>query len=603
MKTNGVEEQDKKAAGKSAPARRFRWVLIFVVVAVGIGVFVFLRSMPGSSAGSNPKAGTFVVRRGDLTIRVTEGGDIKALNSEDIKSEVEGRTTIISIVDEGTYITPEDVNNGKVLVELDSSDIEQKLTQQEITFLTAQASLTEAKESLDIQKKQNDSDIQAGRMKARFALMDFKKYLGSTIAEKITDDANCAQSFKDIDIVSFLEHPELGGEALQELRKLTDDITLAESKFEQASTTLMWTERLHAKDYVAQTKLREDQLEVQSRKIQMVRAKTALKLLELYEFPKETEKLFSDYQEARRELERIEARARSKLAQAEAKLGSGEAKYLLQKERLAKLRRQLEACVIRAPSPGQVVYSSSMLNEWQRQRRLIEVGAEVRQRQKIISIPDTSEMKVEIKVHETWVDKVRPGQEARITIAAFPDEQFTGRVLKKAPLADPQNWLNPDLKVYVTDVSIDGTHDFIKTGMSAKVEVIIDELHNVLSVPIQSITTRDGVKVCYCLTDSGPERRVVETGAFNDDFVEVKSGLAEAEVVLLNPPRLIKPASVAELKQRQKPSQNKIDKGRSKEAKAPPGSGQSIKSGSKGHGAEGRRPPPQRHRGGEGRGR
>ena len=168
---------------------------------------------------------------------------------------------------------------------------------------------------------------------------------------------------------------------------------------------------------------------------------------------------------------------------------------------------------------------------------MIEVGAEVRERQKIISIPDTSEMKVEIKIHETWVDKVQPGQKAEITVSAFPDDTFTGEVLKKAPLADQEDWFNPDLKVYATDVSIDGTHDFIKTGMSAKVEVIIDQMKDVLSVPIQTVITSEGIKVCYVMTNSGTQKREVETGAFNNSFVEIKNGLVEGEKVLLNPPR------------------------------------------------------------------
>ncbi len=86
-------------------------------------------------------------------------------------------------------------------------------------------------------------------------------------------------------------------------------------------------------------------------------------------------------------------------------------------------------------------------------------------------------------------------------------------------------------------MSIDGTHDFIKTGMSAKVEIIIDELQDVLIVPIQAVITQEGKKVCYCLKKNRPQKREVETGSFNNDFVEIKSGLVEGEKVLLNPPR------------------------------------------------------------------
>ena len=237
-------------------------------------------------------------------------------------------------------------------------------------------------------------------------------------------------------------------------------------------------------------------------------------------------------------MDRIKARARSMLAQAEAKLESEKATFSLERERLQKWRRQLKACTIRAPAPGQVVYASSMMDRFERRRRMIEVGGEIDERQKIISIPDLSQMKVEVKIHETWVDKVQPEQGAKITVSALPDQTFIGKVLKKAPLPDPEDFLNPDLKVYTTDVSIEGTHESLKTGMTAKAEIIIDELHDVLSVPIQSVINVEGKKICFVAAGKGTQRREVETGAFNDSFVEIKSGLAEGEKVMLNPPRL-----------------------------------------------------------------
>ncbi|MBA7628671.1 hypothetical protein ES703_36166 [subsurface metagenome] len=334
------------------------------------------------------------------------------------------------------------------------------------------------------------------------------------------------------EIASAIETPELGGEALQKLREVDNNITLAESRFENKSDELMWTEKLYKKQYVTETELKADQLEVQSLKVQMEKAGTAKDLFIKYEFPKQTEKLLSDHEEAKRELERIEA-----LELFQARLKSSQATYLLQKRRLEKLQKQLKACTIKAPAPGQVVYGSSEEGGWGRQDRQIEEGASVYERQKIISIPDPSEMKVEINVHETWIDKVKVDQKAKITVAAFPDKTFTGKVLKKAPLAAQQWFLSQDLKVYKTEVNIDGTHDFIKTGMSAKVEIIIDELQDVLIVPIQAVVTQEGVKVCYVTTNSGPKKREVETGSFNNNFVEIKSGLAEGEKVLLNPPR------------------------------------------------------------------
>jgi len=527
-------------------------VVLAAVILLALLISILMKARGSSGSGTN--LSTFTVRRGDLAITVTESGSIKARKSIDIKSELEGQATIISIVPEGTYITQKDVDNGKVLVELDSSNLTEQLAQREIDFAGAEASYAEAKENFDIQLKQNESDITAAELKVKFTLMDFKKYLGEIVANKFIKDKNPVQNPTD-DIASLLEDPNLGGAALQRLNESMDSIKLAESRLERAADTLSWTQKLREKEYVSDTELKADELDVQSLKIQKEQAGMDLELFKRYDFPKQVEQLLSDYKEAERELERTQARARSKLAQAEARLKSSEAQFDMKKERLEKIKRQIDACVIGAPAPGLVVYGSSG-DFWRRRDRPIEEGGTVYERQTIIELPDTSEMIVEIGVHESSVDKVSPGQTAKIVIDAFPDKTFHGEVLKVAPLPDPQRgWLSPDLKVYNTQVSIEGSFDFLKPGMSAKVEILVEQLDDVIIVPVQVVANREGKKVCYCLTSKRIEQQEVRTGSFNDTFVQITDGLQIGEQVLMNPPRLIGPTAVTRVKEGPKQTQ------------------------------------------------
>jgi len=152
-------------------------------------------------------------------------------------------------------------------------------------------------------------------------------------------------------------------------------------------------------------------------------------------------------------------------------------------------------------------------------------------------MPDTAAMVAEISVHETEVDKVRPAQPATIVMDAFPDRVLQGRVSEVAPLPDQQsNWMNPDLKVYKTLVNINGTHDFLKSRMSCKVQILVEQLEDVVIVPISVVSNRAGRKVCYVMTPQGHQERVVRTGLFNDYFVEIIEGLEVGEEVMLNPP-------------------------------------------------------------------
>ena len=543
MKVKNAKKQYNKAAGNSGLARRFLLISIFVAVVVAIGLFGFLRKKVVGSDNSNPGTGLFTVKRGYLIISVTESGDIKAVNSVDIKSKVEGRATIVNIVPEGTTITPEDVNNGKVLVELDSSKLKEQLVQREIELANAEASYADANESYLIQVKQNESDVTAAELKVKFALMDFQKYLGEDIAQKVTEKIDSSPNSHP-DITSLINDPNSsGGSASQKLDILEDAILLARGNLEKASDVLEGTQKLFDANYASELDLKGAKLDVARYNVQKKAALKELKLYQLYDFPKEAQTFLSNYNEAKLELVRTQARARSQLAQVKAKLASAKATYEMQNKRLEKLLEQIEACVIKAPAVGQVVYWSST-ERWSRVK--IEQGAEVPEGSKIITIPDSSKMKVEIKVHETWVDKIEPNQPAKIMVAAFPSKTFTGKVLKKAPLADQKGSWEPDVKVYTTDVSIEGTHDFLKTGMTGKVEVVIDELHDVLYVPIQSVVTVEEKEMCYVMASSRAEKREVETGLFNDNFVEIKSGLTEGEKVLLNPPRWTEPEPAKE---------------------------------------------------------
>ncbi|MBA7665073.1 hypothetical protein ES703_73139 [subsurface metagenome] len=373
--------------------------------------------------------------------------------------------------------------------------------------------------------------------------MDFQKYLGGGIAQEVIEKMDSDPN-SNPDLTSLINDPNSsGGEASQKLDTLQDAILLARGNLEKASDFLEGTQKLYDANYASELELKGAKLDVARYEIQERAAVKELKLYQLYDFPKGAQTFLSNYNEAKLELVRTQARARAQLAQARAKLVSAIATYELQKKRLEKLHDQIEACVIKAPAVGQVVYWSST-QRWTRVK--IEQGAEVPEGYKIITIPDASQMKVEIKIHETWIDKIEPNQPAKITIAAFPDKDFTGKVLKKAPLADPDRWLNPDLKVYVTDVSIDGTHDSLKTGMTGKVEVLIDKLRDVLYVSIQSVVTVDEKEICYVKAGRSAEKREVETGLFNDNFVEIKSGLTEGEKVLLNPPRWVEPEPAKE---------------------------------------------------------
>ncbi|MEX0964508.1 MAG: HlyD family efflux transporter periplasmic adaptor subunit [Pseudohongiellaceae bacterium] len=130
---------------------------------------------------------TFEARRGDLDITVLEGGSLEALQSQEIRSQVRGRegVKILSIVEEGYRVTPEDVAAGKILVELDQAQLIDEQLNQEIAVETAEASYIERKAQFEIQLNQNMTDLNDARQGMRFAKLDFEKFLGGSIVNEI----------------------------------------------------------------------------------------------------------------------------------------------------------------------------------------------------------------------------------------------------------------------------------------------------------------------------------------------------------------------------------------------------------------------------------
>jgi RND family efflux transporter MFP subunit len=258
-----------------------------------------------------------------------------------------------------------------------------------------------------------------------------------------------------------------------------------------------------------------------------------------YTFVKTAEMLLSDYEEALSALERTMQEASAKLAQADANLKAAEQRYNLEKSQLEDLKTQLASCVIKAERPGLVVYgSSSEGNPFRRMNEEpIQEGTTVRERQKIITIPDMTKMGVKVSIHESAVQRIAQGQKVRLRVDAFPDRPLTGTVDRVAVLADSANmFMNPDLKVYPTTIKIDGVYDWLRPGMSAEVEILTGTMENVVYIPIQAVTYSGDKQICYVVSNGTAQKRVVGTGAFTEDFIEIKNGLSEGEEVLLLAP-------------------------------------------------------------------
>src|SRR5262249_40960984 len=123
----------------------------------------------------------------------------------------------------------------------------------------------------------------------------------------------------------------------------------------------------------------------------------------------------------------------------------------------------------------------------------------------------------------------------QIRVDAFADQQLNGVVTEVAPLPDAGNFFSSDIKVYTTRVRILNPTEGLRPGMTAEVKIMVDQLENVLSVPVQAILQYNSKDHVTKKVGDRYDRVEVTVGASNDRFVQVTKGLADGDVVVLNP--------------------------------------------------------------------
>jgi RND family efflux transporter MFP subunit len=400
---------------------------------------------------------------GKLTVTVSERGSLESSNALDVVSEVEGMTTILHILPEGTR-----VKKGDLVCELDSASLRDQLTNQRIATQRAEADLEQARTTREV---------------AELAL---KEYLEGTFP---------------------LEQQELEGA-----------IKVAEMELLTAQDELE-----------AGPRSRRAELNVMKAELSLRQAQSKLRLLSQFTRVRMGRTLETQIEKARSD----------ELAK--------EATYELEKSKEENLRKQINKCKLFAPGDGLVVYADVPSRPGDSQPSRIEEGATVRERQKIFSLPDFTKMRVNAKVHESMVDRIRPGMKVRIQVDAFPQQVLEGTVHSVNPLPDPTNFFQFDAKVYTTFVTIDDPHPGLRPGMSAQVEILVAELDNVLSVPIKAVLSFDGKDhVAVKKPDGGFDWREVTLGMTNDKLIEVKQGLQGGERVSLDPLALMSEAEKRE---------------------------------------------------------
>lgn len=194
--------------------------------------------------------------------------------------------------------------------------------------------------------------------------------------------------------------------------------------------------------------------------------------------------------------------------------------------KVQRAQKDLETLTISSPIDGMVVYKEIWGSNG---KEKVKVGDTPWRGQALMEIPNAEKMKVAIKINEVDISKLKMEQKVNITLDALPDTSFTGIVKEIATLANRDRKTKKN--VFKVEVYINETDERLKPGMSAHCQVIIDELEDVLAVPIDAIHVEN--EKSWVLDEDG-DIMVVETGKTSSDFIIIENGLEDGDEIQLS---------------------------------------------------------------------
>lgn len=472
--------------------RRWKWISL---AALAAAVAVWLVSGGDGAEATEP---TFVVAEGPLTIGITASGSVQSRDKVVLRSELEGRNTILWVVEDGVS-----VKTGDLLVEFDAASLVEKRNDQEITANTAHGNLIIAEERLEVTKGDCDANQLEREVALDLAKMALEKY------EK--------------------------GDFPEEKRQREADIALADEELQRAAEKLEWSRKLAKEGFLTRTELQADELALRRKEIDLEMAKTKMNVLTNYTVHQQRATLQSDVRKATRALARTAWQNKSQIRQGETEIVQRSREYYRATNRLAELNFQISKSKIFAPTNGIVLYASTAKRRWW--ENPLAAGESAVQRQDLIYIPLDEGMIIEFLAPEASLNKLEEGMAANVKVDAFPDRVFRGKLSKIGILPDAQSTrLNPDLKMFKCELECDFEDAIARPGMSCDVELVKETYAKAVYCPIQCVVRIDGDAYVYVQDGSQWVPRKVEVGLDNNRMIRILKGVKPGETVMTAPP-------------------------------------------------------------------
>jgi len=486
--------------------------LALVTVIVAAGLLGYQR-ISGSRAAAEPALRTIPVQRGTLIATVNAAGNIAAKAETTLGFRIGGqlRAVHVSLGDH--------VEEGKVLMQLDTTDLELDVAKARLSLVTAEAQLAKAQtgpsaaelaaahSSLE-SARENLAKVQAGPSQEQIAAVEAALQSASQRYQELLAGPSEDQ------LASATANLEKARLALQEAQaQFADksDDPEARSAAEEAYHRAIIDYEVALANYNLATQ-GPSESDLQNALAQLRQAEDNLEKLRASPTAAELAAAEAQVAQAESQLEKLSAGPTSEdLAIAEAQVE--QARLSLQQA-----ERRLQEATLVAPFSGTVTEINYRIGEY------------VSANQPVVTLTDLSSLEIEVPVAEVDVTRVQPGQMAQIMLDAIPDVVVHGQVSYIDPVADiAQGVVN-----YPVKIEIEHPDASVRPGMTATVRIVVEQRQDVLLVPTLAVATRGPEQVVRVMREGQVVEVPVTLGAANETLTEVISGLDEGDMVVLS---------------------------------------------------------------------
>ncbi|MFN9301525.1 MAG: efflux RND transporter periplasmic adaptor subunit [Candidatus Kapaibacterium sp.] len=234
----------------------------------------------------------------------------------------------------------------------------------------------------------------------------------------------------------------------------------------------------------------------------------------------------------------------NRVKKAKAQIQSAKASIATQESAIRASLVQVENTIIRAPFDGTILNKNANVGEV-----ITALGGAAGSRGAVVTLADMTSLQVEADVSESAIQKIQENQPVEISVSAISDKKYKGIVNKIIPTADRAKG-TVQVKIRFDDIDERVLPEMGAKVNFLKINTVVNEIESKpkLLIPQTAIQTKNGKKTVFVVKDNAAQETAVSTGTILGEYVEIKNGLMNGDVIILAPSDNIQQGSKVQIK-------------------------------------------------------